>query len=153
MRKQRKQKNASEITLRLWTYPEAQKVVPYLRTIVRSLRDIWLEIAQARRQIRRLDAKAGRADRHTLILREEGNRDVARAEAKLEETLREMSALSAYCLDPAGGLALIPFRHGRDLAWFVFDLFGPNGLVAWRLYSDPLETRRSLADLEETLSA
>src|SRR5882672_1924618 len=99
MRKQRKQKNASEITLRLWTYPEAQKVVPYLRTVVRSLRDNWLEIAQARRQMRRLDAKPGRPDRHSLILKEEATHDVARAEAKLEETLGEMSALSAYCLD------------------------------------------------------
>jgi hypothetical protein len=26
----------------------------------------------------------------------------------------------------------------------VFDLFAPQGLEAWRLHSDPLETRRPL---------
>jgi hypothetical protein len=153
MRKQRQQKNSSEITLRLWTLPEAQKVVPYLRAIVASVRDNWLEIAQARLRMRRLEARRGRPNRRSLILKEECSREIARTEARLEETLGEMSALSAYCLDPVAGLALIPFRHGPDLAWFVFDLFGPQGLVAWRLYSDPLETRRKLTDLEKTPSA
>jgi hypothetical protein len=137
----------------LWTYAEAQKVVPYLRSIVGSLRDNWLDIAQARRQMQLLDARPGRPDRRSLILKEECNREIIRAEAKLEESLGEMNLLSAYCLDPTGGLALIPFRHGSELAWFVFDLFGSQGLVAWRLYSDPLETRRSLADLEQTQAA
>jgi hypothetical protein len=153
MKKQRHQKVEPDVNLRLWTYSEALKLVPYLREVVRSLRDNWLEMGNARQRIRRIEARSGRADRQTLILKDECQRDVARAEAKLEETLGEMSALSAYCLDPAGGLALIPFRHDGALAWFVFDLFGSQGLTAWRLYSDSLETRRPLAELDKSQSA
>jgi hypothetical protein len=44
-------------------------------------------------------------------------------------------------------VVVIPFMRGDALAWFVFDLFDGQGVVAWRLYSDPLETRRPLAEL------
>jgi hypothetical protein len=54
------------------------------------------------------------------------------AEGHFNEALRELEALDVYCLDPAKGLALIPFRQGDDLAWFVFDLFAPQGLDGWR---------------------
>ena len=39
------------------------------------------------------------------------------------------------------------------LAWYVYDLFDPQGFVAWRLYSDPLEMRRPLAELDTAPSA
>ena len=153
MKKQRKRSAEPAINLRLWTYAEALKLVPYLRAVVGSLRDNWLELGLARQRMRRLDARPGRSDRQSLILKDEYTRDADRAEAKLEETLGEMNALSAYCLDPAGGQALIPFRHDGALAWFVFDLFGSQGLTAWRLYSDSLETRRPLTELDKSQSA
>jgi hypothetical protein len=60
-----------------------------------------------------------------------------------------MVEFSIYGIDPASGLAGIPSLHDKTLAWLIFDLFDPQGLVAWRLHSDPLETRRPLADFEE----
>jgi hypothetical protein len=146
MRKQRNQEPEFTITLRLWTYAEAVKALPYLRAIVRSLREHWLEMQQARRQVRRMDARLGRPDRQALILRQEAGREAERAEEKLEGTLRELLALSVMCLDPAKGLAFIPFRQGDDLAWFVYDLFAPRELEAWRFHTDPLETRRPLLE-------
>lgn len=146
MRKQRKQKEEAAVILRLWTYAEAVRVVPYLRSIVRSLREHWLEMQREQLQVRRIDARPGRPDRHVLILREEAAREVELAADQVNEALSELEALEIYCLDPSGGVVLIPFRQGDDLAWFIFDLFAPQGLDGWRLHADPLETRRPLVE-------
>ena len=142
MRKQRNQEPESTIALRLWTYAEAVKALPYLRAIVRSLREHWLQWQRVRLQVRRLDARPGRPDRQALVLRAEAAREAELAEDRFNEALRELEALDVYCLDPVKGRARIPFRQGDDLAWFVFDLFAPQELGAWRSYADPLETRR-----------
>jgi hypothetical protein len=150
MKKQRKQKAEQTITLRLWTFGGARKAVPYLRSLVQSLRDDWLELRQCQEKIARLEARPGRTDRDVLILLDDSRRDLQRAQAKLEETVEEMVAISAYGVDPAAGLAVVPFFHDNTLAWLVFDLFDPQGLAGWRLHSDPLETRRLLSDLDES---
>jgi len=153
MKKQRKQKAEAVVTLRLWTLAGAMKVVPYLRSLVQSLRDKWLELRQTQEQLRRVESRPGRPDRDTLILVEESRRRVQRAEAGLEEVINEMLALSAFGIDPAAGLAALPFFQNEVLAWFVFDLFDPAGFVAWRLHSDPLETRRPMKELAEATPA
>ena len=143
MRKQNQRHTETTSDLRSWTYTKAVKAVPYLRTIVRSLREHWLEMHQARQQIRRLDARPGRANRQVLLLREEASREAELAEGKFEETLRELTVLDVFCGDPARGLVLLPFHEGDDVAWWVFDLFAPQGQELSRLHADPLETRRS----------
>ena len=146
MRDQRHQEAEETINVRLWTYAEAVKARPYLCSIVRSLREHWLESQRMRLQMRRLDARPGRPDRQALILRAEAAREAERAADHFNEALRDLEAIDVYCLDPARGLALIPFREGDELAWFVFDLFAPQGLEAWRFHADSLETRRPLAE-------
>lgn len=150
MKKQRQQPEAeSVISLRLWTYPSARKAVPYFRSLSQSLRDGWLELRQVQEHQKRLAARPGKPDRDRLIALEESGRDLARAEARLEEVVEEMLGCSAYCVDPLAGLVVIPFMRGQELAWFVFDLFDEQGICAWRLYSDPLEIRRPLSELEQ----
>jgi hypothetical protein len=150
MEKQRDSEVEGTIALRVWTYPEAVAALPYLRSVVRSLREHWLDWQQARLRVRRIDARPGRPGREVLLLRAEAGRDAKRAEERFEETLDELLALDVACLDPAKGLALIPFRQVDALAWFVFDLFAPRGLEAWRFHADPLPTRRPLAELLDT---
>ncbi len=150
MKKQRKPKAEQVITLRLWTLEGAMKAVPYIRSLVQALRDSWLELRQAQTQAERLKARDGRPDREMLIRVEESDRQLERGARKVEEIVEEMVALSAFGVDPAAGLAVIPFFRGDVLAWYVFDLFDPRGLVAWRLHSDSLETRRPLSELEQS---
>ncbi|MGE5195507.1 MAG: hypothetical protein ACM3U2_23690 [Deltaproteobacteria bacterium] len=149
MKKQRKQAAEQTITLRLWTYAGAMKAVPYIRSLVQSLRDAWLELRTAQTHAERFKARPGRADRNLLIQLEESDRRLQQAAVKVEEIVNEMMALSAFGVDPAAGLAVIPFFRGDVLAWFVFDLFDPRGLIAWRMHSDAQETRRPLSDLEQ----
>ena len=144
MRKQSDQRRKPSSTLHLWTCEAAKRAVPYLRAVVRSLRDHWLHLQSARRQIERLDSRPGRPDRQTLIRRAAAVQELDQADIKLEETFDELKAIDVSCLDPAQGLALIPFGKGEELAWYVFDLFSPQGLEAWRFHGDPLEMRRPL---------
>src|SRR5262245_15485725 len=146
MRKQPHREAEAAVLVRLWTYAEAVKALPYLRAVVRSLREHWLHLQRVRLQVRRLDGRRGRPDRQALIVRAEAVREAERAEDLFHEALRELEALDVDCLDPAKGLALIPFRQGDDLAWFVFDLFAPQALDGWRFHADPLETRRALVE-------
>src|SRR5262245_16086879 len=120
MRAQRDQRGWTIVSLHFWSYPEAIKAVPYLRSVVRSLREHWLLLRQARLRLERLESRPGRPDRNGLILHEELAREVARAGQACDEALNELMPLDVYSLDPAAGLALIPFAHGGQLAWFVF---------------------------------
>jgi hypothetical protein len=144
MRKQSDQQPESSAELHLWTREAALRSVPYLRAVVRSLREYWLHIQSVRRRIQRLDSRPGRPDRETLIRRAVAARELDHANIEFEETFDELKSIDVHCLDPAQGLALIPFGKGDELAWYVFDLFAPRGLEAWRFHRDPLEMRRPL---------
>jgi hypothetical protein len=144
MRKQSDQQPEPSAKLRLWTYETALRAVPYLRAVVRSLREHWLHFQSVRRQIQRLDSRPGRPDRQALIGQATTIEELERTAIRLEETFDELKAIDVYGVDPAQGLAMIPFGKGDELAWYVFDLFAPQGLEAWRFHGDPLETRRPL---------
>jgi hypothetical protein len=144
MRKQTDQHPEPSSTPHLWTYEEALRAVPYLRAVVRSLREHWLNFHSLLRQIQRLDSRPGRPDRQTLIRRAVAFKELEQANIQLEETFDELNAIDVLSTDPAQGLALIPFGKGDELAWYVFDLFAPQGLEAWRFQRDTPETRRPL---------
>ncbi len=147
----RNQKGAKQRrqTLQLWSYAQARTVLSYVASIMRSLREYHLEAQVQHRRAQRLDEQPGLAGRTTLIAMEEAKRAARRAEANFREALHELQSLDIYCIDPLGGVALIPFVHDKQLAWFVFDLFDEEPLRFWRYHSDPLETRRPLAEMEK----
>lgn len=135
-------------TLRLWTYGETVDAIPYLCAVLKSLRDAWLNLGQARETLRRIGSASCRPNRATLIRREEAIRDANRAEVIFEETLQELGSLDVACLDPVRGQALIPFQQDGLLAWFLFDLFGEQHVAAWRFHSDPIEVQRPLTGVQ-----
>src|SRR5262245_3612821 len=103
-RKARRSRN----TLRLWTFDQAQAVVPYLGSIVRSLREHALHIQSIRRKLTALEDQPGRPDRRTLITVEEHKRDLARAEEENSQALAELEALDVQLLDAVQGQVLVP---------------------------------------------
>jgi hypothetical protein len=136
--------------LRIWTHAEALAATPYITSILRSLREHHLEAQSQHHTARRIDERPGRLDRTGRIAQEDATRAAAGAEDRFQQALDELQALDVYCLDPLQGLALIPFVHDDQLAWFVFDLFDTEPLRYWRYHSDPLETRRPLSDLPQS---
>lgn len=135
-------------SLRFWTLERARQAVPYLSSVTASLRNHWLEGTRQRLRAKRLAEAPGRADRERLLAHQEAVQAACRAEDAFETCLEELQAVDVFCLDPVRGLALVPFSHQGELAWFVFDLFTPPDHVqAWRFHRDSLDQRRPLDEL------
>jgi hypothetical protein len=132
-------------TIQVWTYDQARRVLPYVTSIMRSLREAQLEAQQHGRTARRLAKQPGRPSRDQIIAQEEASRKAEAAKERFHEALEELHTLDVYCLDPLRGQALIPFAQEDQLAWYVFDLFAPEPMSFWRYHKDPLETRRPIA--------
>ena len=144
-------KNRSQ-TIQVWTYEQASEIVPYVASIMASLREHRLEAQRHRLTASRLAQQPGRPHRAELIAHDDAIREAHRAEDRFHDALEELHSLDVYCLDPLQGLALIPFAKNDQLAWFVFDLFGGDKLAFWRFHQDPLDTRRPIAEALEGTS-
>jgi hypothetical protein len=144
-RKSRKQRRPIQI-VRVWTRPNAEKALPLLRSVMTSLREHWIEARAHYFRGLRKSLEPGRPDRNAILAHQSAVEESGKAEERFNEALAELMALDIYCLDPGRGLALVPFANQQELAWFVFDLFAPEGLVGWRYQHDPLDTRRPLTE-------
>jgi Uncharacterized conserved protein (DUF2203) len=134
--------------LHLWTLGEVQKAVPYLRSVIGSLREHCIDALNTERRLD-LAAKSHPSPQRTqLVTRQELQDERSRSERKFDDALEELNRINVYLLDAVKGLALIPFRKENDLAWFVFDLFTSRGLIGWRYDNDPIEECRPLRLLE-----
>ena len=136
--------------IRLWNYLDAVRALPYLRSVVNSARDNWLDVQNRKLVVRRLTEL--KPTRENLIDMAEARRELDRAESQLRDTLRELRRIHVFILDPVEGLALIPFQRGEDLAWFVSDLFAERGIVAWRWHTDELGHRRPIEEVAGILA-
>lgn len=145
--KNRKEKTNRLRALRLWDWNEVLNAVPYLHSVIGSLREHWLEVLAAERQLDRLP-KTGPEKRDQIIARQTGQDERQRAQTKFDDALEELNAVDVFLLDAVQGLALIPFRKEDDLAWYVFDHFAADGVIGWRYHHDPIEECRSLKLLE-----
>src|SRR5262249_47400945 len=133
--------------VRVWTYEQAKKAVPYITAVMRSLRDQRIEAQNRDRLSRRLADRPGRPDRAALLAQAEAARLAREAGDRFEDSMEELVALDVFCIDPIAGQAVIPFLHAKKLAWFVYDLFDEEDhLRQWRYHDDPLETRRPIAE-------
>jgi hypothetical protein len=147
MKRNRKGSRKQQQIIQVWTHEQARRVMPYLTSIVRSLREHRLEAVHHHRRSEKLVKKHGRPNRSAIIAHEEAIRQHRDAEDRFNEALNELHTLDIYCLDPIQGQALIPFGVADELAWFVFDLFEKDTPRFWRFHSDPIEARRPLAEL------
>jgi hypothetical protein len=145
VRRNRKEAKSRQATIQVWTYDQACRVLPYVASIMRSLREHRLEAQQQRLASERLANAPGRPDRNAIIAHDEAVRLSQEAEDRFQDALEELHVLDIYCMDALQGLALIPFAQGEQLAWFVFNLFDEGEkLRFWRYHEDPLETRRPI---------
>lgn len=134
-------------TLQLWTHAQAQAALPYLASVLRSVREHALESQAHRLALNRLANRPGRPDRQTLLAQMESDRLVREADERFGEALDELQVLDVYCTDPIRGEAVIPFLHRDQLAWYLYDLFDDRPLRFWRYDSDPADVRRPLAEV------
>jgi hypothetical protein len=148
MKRKRKQKRRQLRMIHLWSFPQAQKAVPYFRSITRSLRDHWLEVQTKRLEVDRLSHRPGKQDRTAILANLRAHEEKTQAEDRFSDALNELMGIDVYLLDPVRGVAFVPFQKEEQLAWFVFDLFDSDELKAWRFHEDPLEMRRPIGELD-----
>src|SRR5262245_43483863 len=137
----------------VWTFAQAMAAIPYIRSILTSLREHAQDILSWKGRGERLAALPGRPDRDTLIATQDASREQQRAEGRFEEAAEELEAVNVYCADPVQGQALLPFIHDEQPAWYLFDLFDPKPLRFWRYHNDPDDTRRPVAALQGQASS
>src|ERR1700736_5751596 len=123
MKRKRKQKRRKLRMISLWNYQQAQKALPYLRSIAGSLRDHWLEAQRQRVELKRLGEKPGRPGRGAILASQSADQEKTEAEDRFADALNELMGIDVYFLDPVRGVAFIPFQKDEELAWFVFDYF------------------------------
>jgi hypothetical protein len=145
-RKPKKAKDSQHV-LPVWTYAEAQRLVPYLRSVMQSLRDHYLDIRNQELVARRLANRPGRPGRATLIAHQEAVREVQRAWDRYDSALEELHVLGIFCLDTVNGEALVPFEREDQRAWVLFDLFDRQAFRFWRFDNDDLDTRRPIREV------
>ena len=117
--------------LRVWTCAQARAVVPYLASIMRSLREHRLDALRHHLAAKRLADKPGKPRRDTLLALEEAARDAHRADEEYQKTLAELESLGIHCLDPVAGRASFTVYRSEHLAEYEFDLFDPQPSRFW----------------------
>ena len=144
MRRDRKTAKRNRHELQVWSFDKARSAIPYILSVVRSLREHALEVQSRLQEVKRLDELSGRPDRTRIINRQEAQRELHRAEHRFEDAAADLEQMDVFCLDPIRGQALVPFVHDEQLAWYIFDLFDNKYFRFWRYQSDPEETRRPI---------
>ena len=153
MKRNPKRARRTQDALQVWTFTQAQAAVPYLSSVVRSLREHGLEALTWQRTRQRLANRPGRPTRSLLLAMQEADREADLAQDRFREAAEELHALDIFSLDPLQGQALVPFVHDEQLAWYVFDLFDSQPIRFWRYQSDPDETRRPLTANQKGLTS
>jgi hypothetical protein len=141
MKRSRSGKRSNQ-KVKFWTYPEATRALPYVESILRSMREHTLQANQLEAQTRRLADKPGRLTRSDLIALQSLQRETEEARDRYRADLEELLELGVGCLEPVQGEALFPFIYDDQVAWFVHSLFEGGPIKWWRFDGDSAETRR-----------
>ena len=148
MKRRHKKRAKNARVIRLWSMQEVGKAVPYLHSVIGSIRENWLDVQSLKREAVLVEKRIP-AGTKRLVALARAKDDVHSAENRFAEAIEELSRIDVFLLDPVRGLAFIAFRQGEQLAWYIFDQFEDKGLVGWRLHDDTLETCRPLNLLAE----
>jgi hypothetical protein len=142
--KKRRSYQREKAEVKLWTFAEAERALPYVRSILQSLRENALEVNRLELQRQRLAAKPGRPTRADLITLDNLQHEVQAATDRYHADLEELQAFGVGCVDPIAGEAIFPFLYEQQVAWFLYNLFEGPHLRWWRFDTDSLNTRRPI---------
>ncbi len=115
-------------SFRVWTHAQARAVLPYVASIMGSLREHRLDFLRHRLSAQRLAGEPGKHRRDTLFAQEEAACEADRADAEYQRTLAELNSLGIRCLDSVAGLAIFTLYQEGDPTECVYDLFDSQSL-------------------------
>src|SRR5262249_48730937 len=114
----RKNKETNEKpSIRVWTYEQARKALPYIKSLMASIREHRLETLGQGRFDKRLAIQPGQPTRKTMIAQADARKQAQDADDRFQQAVGELAGIDVYCVDPLRGEAVIPFLHDNQLAW------------------------------------
>src|SRR4051812_11217642 len=82
--------------IRLWTYGQADKALPYLRSITASLRQHWLDARSRKGELERMEKKLGPLGRDALVAKADAEEAHSRSEEAFSESLQELMSMDVF---------------------------------------------------------
>jgi len=147
--KRNRQSSKNQQTIQVWTLEQARSLLPYLTSIIDSMREARLESqAHATRAVK-LEAKHGRPKRDQILEIADEKLKAKEADERFQKAQEELQQLDVYCIHAIQGLALIPFVNEDQLAWFIFDRFDQDPLRFWRYHLDPVDVKHPLETMQQ----
>jgi hypothetical protein len=150
--KRHRRSTKNQQTIQVWTLEKARNLVPYLTSIIDSMREARLEGQAHATRVAKLEARHGRPNRDQILEIADEKTIVEEACERFQAAQEELRQFDVYCIHPTQGLALIPFVNEEQLAWFIFDRFDQDPLRSWRYNVDPVNVRHPIDSLRQVAS-
>ena len=132
--------------IRIWTYAHARAALPYVASILRSLREHRLDGLRHHLTAKRLADQPGRPRRDALIAQEEAVGEADRADAEYQRALAELESLGIHCLDPVACRAIVTVSQAGRRVGYLYDLFDPQTLRFCWAEQEPGRSRGRWSD-------
>ena len=148
--KRNRQSSKNQQTIQVWTLEQARSLLPYLTSIIDSMREARLESQAHASRAAKLEARHGRPKRDQILEIADEKAKAKEADERFHKAQEELQQLDVYCIPPVHqGLALIPFVNEDQLAWFIFDRFDPEPMRFWRYHLDPVDVKHPLETMQK----
>ncbi len=147
--KRNRQSSKNQQTIQVWTLEQARSLVPYLTSIIDSMREARLENLAHATRAAKLEARHGRPNRDQILALADEKAKVQETEDRYKKAQEELQQLDVYCINAVQGLALIPFVNEDQLAWFIFDRFDADPLRFWRFHLDPVDVKHPIETVQK----
>lgn len=147
--KRNRQSSKSQQTIQVWTLEQARSLLPYLTSIIDSMREARLDNQAHASRAAKLEARPGRPKRDQILEIADEKAKAQEAEERYKKAQEELQQLDVYCINAVQGLALIPFVNEDQLAWFIFDRFDQEPLRFWRFHLDPVDVKHPIESVQK----
>ena len=143
-------KNASRDMIRLnpWTLERARSAGRYLRQVLGSLREAYLDHAAAAHRLNKLEHRHGKADTKILLDMDAQKTSLETHHNRIVEAVTEMAAIGAVPGPMHQGIAFLPVVNNKRLAWLIVDLFDDATLAGWRWHGEPESVKHPISEWE-----
>lgn len=132
-----------------WEYKAVINAVPYVKSLMNSIRDCTIQINGIKSRLKRLADKPGRCDRQRYDEIGDLKLQEIKKQTELDWSQEDLKSLGVLCYDAVQQIAMFYFRmkDGDSFsgAWFVYSIVDKS--ITWRRDDDEYDVRRKIQDI------
>jgi len=136
------------VQLNPWTLSRARSATIYLKQVLTSLREAYLDHRSASHRLEKLEHKHGRPNTATLVAIEDSKRSCGETHDRIVEAVTELASMGAVPGPMHQGIAFLPVVNNHRLAWLIVDIFDDSVLSGWRWHGEPEGIKRPISEWE-----